>query len=172
MAGLGHREGAGHLHAQGAGQQGRVVLLGAEVLNGGGEEAPLHAGLDLHAGVAEHELLEARDVAAVVFVAADRLREGAVHGAVLDEQVQLAEDALAVGVLAEFGVAVEFGARHQFARVLTGIGPRAREAARPRASTSIATAKFDGAGGGCDVGRTCGGSILRRCGGGATCCGR
>src|SRR5690606_40265543 len=44
----------------------------------------------------DEQLLEARDRAAVVVVATDRLGEGPLHGALGDEHVQLVEDARAV----------------------------------------------------------------------------
>ena len=47
VARLGHREGAGHLDRQGVGQELVVVALGAQVVDRRGEQAPLHARLDL-----------------------------------------------------------------------------------------------------------------------------
>ena len=96
VARLGHRECAGDLERHDVGEELVVVVLGAEVQHRGAEQAPLHARLDLQRRVGEHELLERGDVAAVVVVTAELLREGAVHGALLDEQLQLAEHALAV----------------------------------------------------------------------------
>ena len=66
----------------------------------GAEESPLHARLDLQARVGHDELFERGDVAAVVVLPAQGGWEGAQHLAVLDEQLELAEDPLAVLLLA------------------------------------------------------------------------
>ena len=127
VAGLGHRERAGDLQRHDVGQERAVVVLGAEVQHRGAEEAPLHARLDLQAGVGEHELLERGDVAAVVVLAAELLREGAVHGAVVDEELQLAEHALAVLGHGQALDALEVGVRGALAGGEPDVGPRAEE---------------------------------------------
>ncbi len=66
VAGLGHRERAGDLEAHDAGEPLVVVLLRAQLQHGRAEQPPLHAGLDLQAGVGRDQLREAGDVGAVV----------------------------------------------------------------------------------------------------------
>ena len=78
-------------------------------------------------GSASDELLEAGDVRAVVRLAAVLLRERAVHAAVVDEQVQLAQHALAVLVHAEPVDAPERGVLDHLARLAAGVGPRAEQ---------------------------------------------
>ena len=126
---LGHGERARDLQRHDVGQERAVVVLGAEVQHRGAEEAPLHARLDLQARVGEHELLERGDVAAVVVVAAELLRERLVHGTLLDEELELAEHALAVlrhGLALD---ALEVGLRGAITRGDADVGPRAEELA-------------------------------------------
>ena len=127
VARLGHGERAGRREAHDAGQELLVRALGAEVHDGGAEQAPLHAGLDLHRRVADDELLEARDVPAVVLFAAERLREGAVHDALLDQALQLTGGAQPVLRHRRAGEVVELLALQQLARVLAGLGPAGEE---------------------------------------------
>ena len=104
-----------------------VVLLRAELVDGRAEQAPLHARLDLQAGIGQHELHEAREVRAVVVQAAVLLGDRAARSAVLGEQVQLAEHALAV---LRHGHAVdppERGVLDHLARLAAGLGPRAEQ---------------------------------------------
>ena len=101
VTGLGHGERTGHLEAHDAGEVLLVVVLGAELHDGGAEEPPLHARLDLQRRVGRDELFEAGDVAAVVLLAADALRERLVHLPVLDEELQLLERARALVFEAE-----------------------------------------------------------------------
>ena len=91
VTGLGHRETADHVEVDESANVLLVVALGAEVQDRGREQAPLHARLDLHRRVGQHELLEGGDVAAVVLASAEGLREGAVHRILLDQLMQLAE---------------------------------------------------------------------------------
>ena len=84
VSGLGHREGAGDLEVHDRPQPLVVVLLRAELVDGRAEQAPLHAGLDLQAGVGQHELHEAREVRAVVVEPAVLLGDRAARSAVLE----------------------------------------------------------------------------------------
>ena len=96
VTGLGHREGAGQAHVGHRAEPLVVVLLGAELVDRRAEQSPLDARLDLQARVGQHELLEAGEVRAVVVLSAVLLGQRAARAAVLDEQVQLGEHALAV----------------------------------------------------------------------------
>ena len=62
VAGLRHGEGARDLQGPDVLEPALVVLLGAQVHDGGAEQAPLHARLDLQRRIREDELLEAREV--------------------------------------------------------------------------------------------------------------
>ena len=124
---LGHREGAGDLQVHDARQPLVVVLLRAELVDGRAEQAPLHAGLDLQAGIGEHELHEAREVRAVVTSPAVLLGDRATRCAVLDEQVQLAEDALAVLGHRHAVDAPERRVLDHLARFAPSLGPGAEE---------------------------------------------
>ena len=127
VSGLGHRERAGDLQVHDAPQPLVVVLLRAELVDGRAEQAPLHAGLDLQAGVGEHELHEAREVRAVVALPAVLLGDRAARRAVLDEQVQLAEHALAVLRHRQAVDAPERRVLDHLARLAAGLGPRAEQ---------------------------------------------
>ena len=104
-----------------------MVRLGAELQHSRGEQAPLHAGLDLQRRVGRDELLEAGDVAAVVFAAAEALRERAVHGAALDQEVQLAASAGALLGELQAGEIVQRRVLGQFARAATDVRPGAEQ---------------------------------------------
>ena len=104
-----------------------VVLLGAELEHRRAEQAPLHARLDLQARVGEHELLEAREVRAVVVLAAVLLGHRAPRAAVLDEQVQLREHALAVLGHRLALDAPERGVLDHLAGLAAGVAPRAEQ---------------------------------------------
>src|SRR5699024_11449661 len=91
-------------------------------------QAPLHAGLDLERGVGDNQLLEAGDVGAVVVGAAQVLGQHRVGDVVLDQGLQLLDDAFAV--LGDRGVrrAVQLRA----SRALTGGAARVGPAAQQR----------------------------------------
>ena len=72
------------------------MVLGAEVENRGGEEAKLHAGLNLQGGVQVHQFVEAGKVAAGGAAAAHAFGEAARRNAGLGHELQLAEHAGAV----------------------------------------------------------------------------
>ncbi len=133
-----------------------MVLLGAELKDRGAEESPLHARLDLQAGVGHHQLLEARDVRAVVLLAAERLGERAVHGLVLDQEVQLAEHALAVLVLAELILAPERRVLDHLAGLATYVSPRAHQGVVDAGDIDVQV-RIRGVGGGASRLRTDGG---------------
>ena len=96
VAGLGHRERAGQIEADDVAEPQVVVLLGAQLVDRGAEQAPLHAGLDLQARVGEHELFEPGEVRTVVFEAAVLGGEGPSRAVVVDEEVQLLQHACSV----------------------------------------------------------------------------
>ena len=98
-----------------------------ELQHGRAEQAPLHARLDLQARVGGDELDEAGDVRAVVRFAAVLLGERAVHAAVVDEEVHLAEHALAVLGHAEPVDAPERGVLDHLAGLAAGVGPGAEQ---------------------------------------------
>ncbi len=127
VADLGHRERAGNLQAHDVGEPRVVVRLGPQVQDGGAEQAPLHSALDLQARVGGDQLLEGRDVAAVVALAAEVLRKGAVHMAEVGEHLELAEDARAVLVHGEPLDAVHLGPGRQLAGRGAHVGPGAKE---------------------------------------------
>jgi len=146
---LGHREGAGDLEAHRRRQELLVVTLGAEVKDGGGEEPPLHARLDLQRRIGEHEFLEGGDVAARVVTASEARREGAVHRILLHEQVQLTEHPGTVLGEREVALEPELRSRGERARGLAVVGPAAEQVlAEPLG--------VDGEGSGC------GGRVARR----------
>ena len=127
VSALGHREGAGRRQAHDRGQELLVRALGAEVHDRGTEEPPLHAGLDLHRGVADDEFFEGGDVGAVVLFAAERDREGAMDDALLDQARELPGDTEAVLRNAEPGDLMELIPLQQFARVFAGVRPAGEE---------------------------------------------
>ncbi len=104
-----------------------MVLLGSELQHGRSEQSPLHARLDLQARIGCDELFEAGDVRTVVVLAAERLRERAVHGLVLDQEVQLAEHALAMLVLAQLVHAPEGRILDHRTRRAARVGPGAQQ---------------------------------------------
>ena len=117
----------GIVQAHDAGQPLLVVFRGAEVVHCGAEQAPLDAGLDLQRRVGDDQLLEAGDVAAVVIGAAHGLRECAVDGAVVHQDPELPEGALAV-----FGVGlaldlVQFRAAGEAPGLQPDVGPLAEQ---------------------------------------------
>ena len=124
---LGHRERAGHLEAHDVRQKSLVVIFGAEVKDRGGEQAPLHAGLDLQRRARRNELLEGRDVAAVVFETAELLRKRTMHLAALHQDVQLAERALPLFFKAETLLVVQLGILGKLAGSPAHIRPGAHE---------------------------------------------
>ena len=79
MADFGHGESPRGLQAHGIGQPLGMVLFGAKVKNGTGEEAPLDAGLDLQGWVRGNELLKGSDGASMVIVTTEFYREGALN---------------------------------------------------------------------------------------------
>ena len=104
-----------------------MVLLRAQLQDRRAEQSPLHAGFDLQARIGGDELFEARDVGAVVVLAAVLLREGTVHSLVVDEEVQLAEHALAVLVHAEVVLAPERWVLDHLACCAACVGPGTQE---------------------------------------------
>ena len=144
VPGLGHGERTGDLETHDAGQPLVVVLLGAQLQHGRAEEAPLHARLDLQARVGGDELREAGDVRAVVRLAAVLLRERAVHAAVVDEQVHLAEHALAVLLHAEPVDAPERRVLDHLAGLAAGVAPGAEQQVGDRVDIDAGLGCFGG----------------------------
>ena len=143
------------------GQQLVVVPLGAEVQHGGREQSPLHARLDLQRRVGEEDLLELRDVAARVGLAAEVLRECAQHRALLGEEVQLRERALAVVGHAQARDATELRLRRAAAGGTADVGPTAHQQLAERRDIHGGLGQIDGAGVGLgDLGH---GEYLQRC---------
>ena len=79
----------------------------------------------------------------MVVVAAELLREGAVHGAVLDQQLQLAEHALAVLIHAERGIAPHRRVLHELARAAAGVRPAAEQLLPERGDVDVQSARLD-----------------------------
>src|SRR5699024_4543821 len=124
---LGHREHARHRQVHDAGEEPVVVFLRAQVQHGRAEQAPLHPALDLHRRIAEHELLETGDVAAVVVVAAEVAREGAGDDPDVGEFLELLQHALPVLIEGQVLDLAELIVRHELANVAAPLGPLAVE---------------------------------------------
>src|SRR5699024_75970 len=110
---LGHREATGHAQIHRTGQEPVVVLRGAQVQDGGAEQPPLHAALDLQGGIGHGQFLEPGEVAARIVVAAQTLRKGAVDDVQFDELLRLAQHAFAVFAAGEALLLAQFGVQEQ-----------------------------------------------------------
>ena len=95
MTGLRHGEAADEVEVDQVAHVGVVVVLGAEVLDGAAEEAPLDAGLDHEREVELRQHLDAGDGRAGVAGSAVVLEEARRRQAGGDELLELAEGALA-----------------------------------------------------------------------------
>ena len=89
VAGLGHREAAEQVEVDDLLYVRLVMALGAEVLDGAAEQAPLHAGLDHQRQVGHRQHLDLGDRRADVPVAAVLLLEAVLGGPVGGHDLQL-----------------------------------------------------------------------------------
>ena len=120
-----------------------VVFRCPQVHHGGSKETPLDSGLDLQRRVCHDQFLEPRDVPAVVVRAAQPGWEGAVHGFVVHEVLELAEHPCTVLRVCQPLNLVKFGPGCQLPRLEPDIGPFAEQ---------LAAQRFDvDGGGGCDA---------------------